>query len=448
VAAALVPIALLSCAPHRAYRIPEDRIQTSSDRLRDDAAHRAEVERHCVEEHSEFSLGFVEFDDQGDLWEPEQVLRLERLILEEGSGPDNPGVIVVVFVHGWKHNAGVCDGNVTCFRDLLTGLDNLERLQAHEQALAPRRLIGVYLGWRGLSARPPVLRELSFYGRKATAHRVGEGRVVEVLSRLEALRDRLNDGGGRSRLIIVGHSFGGAVTFTALSSVFEDRLARSLAEGASESGHPLIDGFGDLVVLVNPAFEATLFTGIHEQSFARDAYPPHQPAALLVVTSESDSATRKAFPAGRTLGTLFATTRSKEQKKALRTAVGHYLPYRTDFLSPAAARSVLLPDLVERSEAEARGAADCTCRYIEVNSLTSEQIQLAAGIERAGFAGVGLEPVNDGAPDFNPFPVVGTTDEIVTEHNGIYNRAFIDFLRAFLLEMERRRSREEIDPGP
>ena len=208
---AWLAMGLVACTPKRAYRVPEKRIQTSIVEIRDSAVHRAEVERHSVEEHPDFALAFLEFDDRGHLWEPTQVESAERLILEEAGGEQGPGVVVVVFAHGWKHNASICDENVVCFREVLTGLDNLERVQAAASGYEPRRVVGVYLGWRGLSVKPRLLKELTFYKRKATAHRIGEGDVLGVFGRLEALRDRLNATADRSRLIIVGHSFGGAL---------------------------------------------------------------------------------------------------------------------------------------------------------------------------------------------------------------------------------------------
>lgn len=428
-------VLLVSCTPHKPYRVPHESVSTSIEKIRDDAEHRMQVETHCIEEHSDFSLGFVEFDDQGDLWEPRQVDQLESMIREEVEHPESPGALVVVFVHGWKHDATVCDENVACFRELLKGLDNLERFQAFETGVEPRRVIGVYLGWRGKSVTPPVLKEFSFYARKATAHRVGEGRMVEVLTRLENLRDQSNAAGGRSRLVVVGHSFGGAATFSALSNIFEERLAKGPSEETS-----VIEGFGDLVVLVNPAFEAARYTSIHKQSIARGDFSENQPALLLVVTSESDSATKNAFPAGRTLATLFSRTQSKEQKKTLRTAVGHYLPYRTHFIEEIDARSSFLPDLVDIEEG-ARGPNDCVCRYIEVDSLTADDYAAQAGIERSGYAGADMRALPNTAPQFNPFPMAGTTDAVVSKHNGIYNRTFVDFLRTYILEMEERRSR-------
>ena len=57
--------------------------------------------------------------------------------------------IIVTFVHGWKHNADYCDNNMCCFRDMLR---QISKLDEHYSINEPRRrVVGVYLGWRGLS---------------------------------------------------------------------------------------------------------------------------------------------------------------------------------------------------------------------------------------------------------------------------------------------------------
>ncbi len=57
-----------------------------------------------LEEQAEYSLAFIEFDDQGELWSPSQLdsalAHLERL----NAGP---GVALVVFVHGWNNDASM-----------------------------------------------------------------------------------------------------------------------------------------------------------------------------------------------------------------------------------------------------------------------------------------------------------------------------------------------------
>src|SRR2546426_11422038 len=49
-----------------------------------------------------YSLAFVEFDDQGFLWDPRQMTTLRDHVAAGGEGR---GVILVVFVHGWNHTA-------------------------------------------------------------------------------------------------------------------------------------------------------------------------------------------------------------------------------------------------------------------------------------------------------------------------------------------------------
>lgn len=71
-----------------------------------------------LERHEGFSVGIVEFDDQGRFWDRRQIDALEAEILRSAGGPEDPGVIMPVFVHGWRHNAEVCDANLTCFREL------------------------------------------------------------------------------------------------------------------------------------------------------------------------------------------------------------------------------------------------------------------------------------------------------------------------------------------
>src|ERR1700747_2027477 len=73
-----------------------------------------------------YSLCIIEFDDQGELWDPSQLdatLRhVQRICggsqagdLSKGSGE----VIVITFVHGWMHNAAPEDKNFELFAHLI-----------------------------------------------------------------------------------------------------------------------------------------------------------------------------------------------------------------------------------------------------------------------------------------------------------------------------------------
>jgi len=77
-----------------------------------------------LEEHTDYSLAFIEFDDQGELWSPSQLdsalAHLERL----NAGP---GVALVVYVHGWNNDASTRDerpeqGSIYQYREFLVRL--------------------------------------------------------------------------------------------------------------------------------------------------------------------------------------------------------------------------------------------------------------------------------------------------------------------------------------
>ena len=439
------------CTPHKAYRVPESIINTNILDLKADPLAQQEVARHCVESHDNFSLAFVEFDDQGDFWDRNQLDALHESLDIESNRTDTDGLIIVVFVHGWKHNAQVCDENVSCFREVLTGIANAEQLRTTREfeeggAGLPRRVIGVYVGWRGLSITAPILKELSFYARKSAAHRVGSGEVIELLTILESKRNNLNRrsvSSNTTRLITVGHSFGSAVTFSAISKILHRRLANGTLGTAV--GSP-IQSFGDLVVLVNPAFEAALYSGIHNIASSQDSFVEDQKPTLAVLSSETDSATGFFFPIGRFFSTMFDKTSSTEQKKALKTTLGNYERYRTHeaMVAPVGTRGSLLPDIVESSEDVSRGKLDCSCSYIEVTPTDQIDFEMHAAKareeyieitpEKARYGKVQLDYTGNGGSATNPFYVIRTSDEIITEHNGIYNQIFLDFLRVFILD--------------
>ena len=74
----------------------------------------AERKKLVVEQGEGFELGFVEFDDQGWFWDRRQLETVTGMIRKEAGlgGGDPRGLIVLSFVHGWKHDASFDDANV------------------------------------------------------------------------------------------------------------------------------------------------------------------------------------------------------------------------------------------------------------------------------------------------------------------------------------------------
>ena len=391
-----------------------------------DCIHRAIQEWPAGAASPGFLLHLVELDDQGQLFDRGQLDAVLAHIRHVSATHD---FLAVVFVHGWKHNAQEGDDNLDHFRQVLARLAATEHALSAAQGVAPRKVIGLFLGWRGLSVSAPLAVELTFWDRKNTAQKVGHGGVTEVLSRLEVIRRDRAAGTDRSRLVIVGHSFGGAVVYTALGQILESRF---LAAGAAGAG-PDAKGFGDLVVLVNPAFEALLYASLSDVSTARAAYAKSQLPVLAILTSEKDTATGFWFPLGRWFSTWFEQHRSQKrfnpvtgrkepvsERSADIRSVGHFDAYKTHYLRAAAETSA---DEVERRTPEQR-----------VHSVMSA----GAGWEddvpgsRIAFPGSVLERTPNSAGR-NPYLNIRVDGALIPSHDAIWDPRVETFLGHLIL---------------
>lgn len=460
VATTLLAIAAPAClstehAPIRAGVSGVDP-QPVSTRVEDlsDPARRAEVRRHSVEDHPGFLLGFVEFDDQGELWARDQVDVLENAIRERVARDGSASALVIVFAHGWQHGSDVCDEHVRCFREVLAHVheDDLQIRSAAISPMAPETIVGVHVGWRGRSLRRPF-SELSFFSRNSAARRIGNGDVVELLTRLDVLVRHLHVGAGeRSRLVLVGHSFGATVLYTALAGILKREVAGAIAEaGASpgESPAPVIRALGDLLILVNPAFEASLLASLDELTERSPGFSPYQPPLLVVVSSETDRATKTFFPVGRWLDTVFQKTRDSGQLAAIRTAVGNFAPfqsYRLERATPTDGEGPASGGTLEMSGCACRLARttigpeelDEFLRFWSPEEIASRSAELAASTEQscAGVRSYGrarlvcTRPVSRRRPVW----VVTASKDVLDGHSRFFSDTLLDFFRWVILE--------------
>jgi hypothetical protein len=392
-------------------------------------------DHHEATRDQEYSLEFVEFDDQGELWDRGQADAVLNHLIDQLTERD---LIVVVYAHGWKHSAAPDDTDVAMFRRNLELVSQVEAHDSRERGLPARRVAGVYLGWRGGSVSLPVVKELTFWDRKNTAHEVGRGGVLEILLRLEqlaSLRESLlvrpdepppPKPRNRMRLVVIGHSFGGAVIYSALEHILEERFVQTT--DARYVGP--VRGFGDLVVLINPAFEALRFATLADMSTERDLYLKEQKPVLAILTSEGDDATRLAFPAGRCVSTLFERERKVERKTphggppeivdegaADRRAIGHFSPYRTHWLRPSA---------------ESFASAD----IVSFLGEHATELRAAWGADEPGgtlaFPGTQLER-RPSTVSRNPYLVVRVDEDIIPDHGTIDDERVVFFLEQLIL---------------
>ena len=386
------------------------------------------LQASALDTAGEYHLGFVEYDDQGQLRDRRQ---MQAVLDEYYKVASEEEVLLVAFVHGWHHSAKPEDQNVARFRDLLTKLSRYEAIGSTQQKRNRRKVLGLYIGWRGDSIDVEYLNALTFWERKNTAHKVGQQGVSEVLLRLEeivnvrAAMQQQPPPPTHSRLVVIGHSFGGAVVFTSLQNVLADRYLDS-RRGKALQGDAR--GFGDLVLLLNPAFEALRFSTLYDisQQGCRRYFASQVPK-LAILTSEADYATKYAFTIGRSLSTLFEThtdlerhycTDQGSQQRMLaegeadRTAVGHFEPFQTHRLNAISVQSERKKDFdllqLKRSWAEQKHAATLDFEGAELIHLGTTR-------------------------PLNPYLNVKVDKELIGGHNDIWRDPLVGFIRDLIV---------------
>ena len=400
------------------------------------------VQGNSVEVHPEFTLAFAEFDDQGRLWSREQLDLIERTLEKENSRPDSSGVAVVVFAHGWRHGCGVCDPNVTCFRTFLRQIqmDSQAAVRISGGRIRPKRVVGIYVGWRGLSSKVQPMLSLSFYARKHVAERIGENDLIELLTRVELFVERANANDPfRSRLILIGHSLGGTMMYGAIANILKARVIQAAPPpGDPDGSEGVIPGFGDLVLLINPAFEASAYAPLDELAGDFRRFATTQTPVLVTVASETDNPNGFWFPLGRRLDTMSQHTGDRSTRREIVTAVGNYEPFWTHRLTAASAPPAAAGPRTSKT-------LGCSCELpvdniddAEAKYLTS--LQQGGGMVAASAAGspmtlgrallTPLKPIDRGAP----FWVVRASDEVIHGHSGIFTTYLIDFVRRIIIE--------------
>jgi hypothetical protein len=402
--------------------------------------------RRSREEHDVYDLLTVEFDDQGwvqDAWEidvakPSKDFIDQLLAQLEGIYQDQNGkrgLSLVVYVHGWHHNARATDKDVHAFRRMLRQIAQMEDNLSRE-GYQPMRVVGVFVGWRGEALPIWGLRGITFWDRKNTAQRVANGSVRELLGRLDDFRDSKIAPGPRKaarnvRMLTIGHSFGGLIAFESLSSDFVRNSVR-FKQGVFEHG---VSRVGDLVVIVNPAFEGIKYEPLRVSSVRMQGLSEKQLPALIIATSEGDWATKYAFRYARQLSTSLEIERG-EQRAANVNTVGHNKRFTTHYLKSGICSGDDCRKACGTYRADPKqdlpGAVDnfkIRAEYALMRRIADEGVARKEHMCNE----LVLEATDRWVPERNPFWVVQTSEDVIFDHGDIFNPNFVAFLRQMYL---------------
>jgi len=371
--------------------------------------------------HDKYDLGFVEYSERGNDFNPGQTTTLVNKITQASNAGN---VALVIFVHGWKHNASTQDSNVESFKEALEHL-------AISKAAGKKKLIGIYIGWRGMSFHGLGVENLTFWDRKATAEEVGRGGVTELLLRLESI-SAVRKG---NFMLTVGHSFGSAIVLSALNDTLMEKM---LAQQRGESAKP----FGDAVVLLNPAVEANLGLLLKENSMKVGAMKKPVPSLMYVVSSRADLPTNLAFPIGQFLGVdltwnqtvlyrnYYGHTYHIAETSLDHTTIGNYDAFRTGFMS----------DEIADSSSSQRYVA--ISNRAQVPALTSPETKIAPS-DRIGIWGFEsycsddlAKATKDRFPCFENDPVqfISAPESFIKDHNDVFNDSVKSLLTAAVVK--------------
>ncbi|WP_322051724.1 hypothetical protein [Paraburkholderia bannensis] len=401
-----------------------------------------------------YDLKLVQFDDFGSFWDANKANETLRQV-DEAARSGN--TLVVVFIHGWHHNASGDDPNLLDFKltldKLSAALRTPERNALRKQLTGSSelRIMGVFMGWRGRSL-PGDLDYATMWWRKSAAERVGDGDAAEFIERLDRiyLRQNAHPANGESvqtksimGLVTIGHSFGGQVLLRAIARSLEYSLAERapcianvLKPGthtprSTVDEHSPVDSLGDLNILVNPATEAYQFGRI-DALYRQLDFPATQTPQLVVFSADNDVPRKFFFPIARAITRPFRPGFRDDndgyQGQLWGKALGELPQQQTHDLNLTSNSDSLI---------DADYASNGDGEKVRDFDFTSD----------LAFKGVELTPVTAGVPGSpgripnSPVVVaVSHSSKIIDGHNGIFGCVFRNFLVEYVAFIEGKRA--------
>jgi hypothetical protein len=286
---------------------------------------------HVQERDLRYHLGFIEFRETGEPYslgledgEPVPVDHMETL--RDAYDKPRPVVTqldalrkhlssgshyVIVFVHGWRHNASIGDQNVADLRHYAAHAARFlrERCADEERRQIKKdhcdmEVTAIYIGWRGARVDEAGMRRSlgslggylgqlaaapTLFDRKPVSERIAPV-AISALRSIELELSSFKLGGEPKRhpqtnevvvknnkMIVIGHSLGGNLLISGL----HDHLVKAIRLHKPYELMPPI--LGDLVLLINPAAEASKWTALQREIWNRIPYLPDRNISIQAI---------------------------------------------------------------------------------------------------------------------------------------------------------------------
>jgi len=236
--------------------------------------------------------------------------------------------------------------------------------------------------------------------------------------------------------------------------------------GVSGTGFGIL-GFGDLTVLINPAFEATRFEPLAQAAVARRYVVADQSSKqraqlplLIVATSRTDEATGTAFPLFRRVSTPFERASGAERSANIRT-IGWESRYKTHEIKvdPASnpCNTTNTMNFTQRLAVEAQWSeSQRNAQYASFNNATlalCDSLVLSSEHHTWSVGNGDQRP-----PAYMPLWIVQADKSVIDGHNDFLNDHFVDFIRQVYytilrdgddrMDEMRERGRQRVHPAP
>ncbi len=227
-----------------------------------------------VQDGLQSQMMVFEVDDRGQLYQPAQMQKLAQWM---DATPARP---VVLFVHGWHHNAcrqspggPPCKGGGSHDSDYQKFTAFLARLERGEQA-GP--VNAIYVGWRGDLVDTFIPLEPSDFftirNRKHASERVGQGGLRAIVAWLRTQNPK-------RQIFVIGHSLGGSAVLWAVKEWMQEAPDTTLE-----------------YIMLNPAAKAeelgTIKMHLEERARARQALSEDTMPMAMALRAEPDGARR------------------------------------------------------------------------------------------------------------------------------------------------------------